>query len=586
VDTSVSVGTSYEYQIHKTCSGYVGFGYLYSGINVPLVESRGKILLIVDNTYTTNLSSELTRLQQDLAGDGWTVIRHDVSRSNSVSSVKSYIQSQYNADPANVNTVFLFGHVPVPYSGNICPDEHSPDHKGAWPADVYYGDVNGAWTDSSVNTTSAADSRNWNVPGDGKFDQSNIPSNVELMVGRVDLANMPGRVTWNGPATFPSEVELLRQYLNKDHNFRHVLNYLPRRGLIYDGFGDYGGYAFAAGSWRNFVPFFGLGANNYLTTAGTWLDTLHANGYEVAYGCGAGEYTGINGLGHQGTYNEAVTTDLVSADPQANFFLLFGSWLGDWDSEDNFQRAVLATPTYGLACCWSGSPHWYLQHMALGQTIGYGTRLTQNNTATGLYRTQTNTYAHLVHIALLGDPTLRLHPISPPSNLTGNTNGSAVLLNWDSSPDSILGYYIYRASDPNGPFTRIIGPLVGGTAFTDTSPALGISTYMVRAVKLESTPSGTYSNASQGIFLTLNVTAPPERTPVLATGIRSTPSGIIISWNSQTGNRYRVAGTTSLLTTNWPDLTSDIIAASGSTSWTDTTATAISGRFYRVFQLQ
>src|ERR1043166_816929 len=66
IDTSVSVGTTYEYQIHKTCSGYVGYGYLYSGINVPLVESRGKLLLIVDNTYATTLFSELTRLQQDL----------------------------------------------------------------------------------------------------------------------------------------------------------------------------------------------------------------------------------------------------------------------------------------------------------------------------------------------------------------------------------------------------------------------------------------------------------------------------------------------------------------------------------------
>jgi hypothetical protein len=244
---------------------------------------------------------ELTRLQQDLVGDGWTVLRHDVARNDSVPNIKAIIKTDYTADPANVKAVFLFGHVPVPYSGNICPDEHSPDHKGAWPADVYYGDVNGAWTDSSVNTTSAADSRNWNVPGDGKFDQSNIPSNVELMVGRVDLANMPGKLVWNGPATFPSEVELLRQYLNKDHNFRHVINYLPRRGLIYDGFGDYGGYAFAASSWRNMVPFFGLGANTYLTTAGTWLDTLHANGYEVTYGCGAGQYTGINGLGLRAT---------------------------------------------------------------------------------------------------------------------------------------------------------------------------------------------------------------------------------------------------------------------------------------------
>src|SRR5205807_2217733 len=153
--------------------------------------------------------------------------------------------------------------------------------------------------------------------------------------------------------------------------------------------------------------------------------------------------------------------------------MLFGSWLGDWDSEDNFQRAVLATPTYGLACCWSGSPHWYIQHMALGQTIGFGTRLTQNNGPTGLYRTQTNTYAKLVHIALMGDPTLRLHPVSPPSNLTGNTNGNGVLLSWVSSPDSVPGYYVYRAVDPNGPFTRLTNSLLSGNVFTDDTPPAG-----------------------------------------------------------------------------------------------------------------
>ena len=45
-----------------------------AGINVPLTEERGKLLLIVDKTYALNLASELALLQQDLSGDGWTVI--------------------------------------------------------------------------------------------------------------------------------------------------------------------------------------------------------------------------------------------------------------------------------------------------------------------------------------------------------------------------------------------------------------------------------------------------------------------------------------------------------------------------------
>src|SRR5581483_9905177 len=114
----------------------------------------------------------LDRLQQDLVGDGWTVERLDVNRNDSVPQVKERIRAQYDADPAQVKAVFLFGHVPVPYSGDIVPDGHYRDHEGAWPCDGFYADMDGTWTDATVNDTRATDPRNRNVPGDGKFDQS------------------------------------------------------------------------------------------------------------------------------------------------------------------------------------------------------------------------------------------------------------------------------------------------------------------------------------------------------------------------------------------------------------------------------
>src|SRR5207245_7348030 len=139
----------------------------------------------------------------------------------------------------------------------IVPDGHVPNHKGAWPADVYYGDMDGSWTDNQINDATADNSRNWNVPGDGNFDQSTMPSMVRLMVGRVDLANMPGEPSYDSPPTFLSELELLRNYLNKDHKFRHKLIDVPRLGLVGDYFGIHDGEAFAASGWRSFAPFFG-----------------------------------------------------------------------------------------------------------------------------------------------------------------------------------------------------------------------------------------------------------------------------------------------------------------------------------------
>ncbi len=361
-DGAVAVGTAYEYQVRRTAN-VTGYGYLATGIALPLVEDRGKVILVVDATMTAALATELLRLQSDLAGDGWTVLRHDVSRTASVPSVKALVKADYSADPTRVKTVFLFGHVPVPYSGSLAPDGHS-DHVGAWPADLYYGEMDGTWTDTLTLTGTG---RGSNVPGDGKFDQSYAPGGtVELAVGRVDLANMPAFA----PKT---EVDLLRQYLNKDHGFRVKAWTLPARGLIDDNFGAFGGEAFASTGWRAFSAFFGP-ANVF---ALDWFGTLGGSGYLWAYGCGGGNYTGAGGVGS--------TSNFAATDTKTAFTFLFGSYFGDWDVSNNFLRAPLATTSYGLTCAWAGRPAWYVHHMAMGETIGYAARLSQNNSSTYFY---------------------------------------------------------------------------------------------------------------------------------------------------------------------------------------------------------
>ena len=91
VDTNVVAGTAFEYQVVKATSQYTGYGYIYTGINVPMTDSRGKLLLVVDSTYSAALTNELAQLRQDLVGDGWTVVRLDVGRTDSVTSVKAQI---------------------------------------------------------------------------------------------------------------------------------------------------------------------------------------------------------------------------------------------------------------------------------------------------------------------------------------------------------------------------------------------------------------------------------------------------------------------------------------------------------------
>lgn len=259
-------------------------------------------------------------------------------------------------------------------------------------------------------------------------------------------------------------------------------------------------------------------------------------------------------------------------DAHAVFVMLFGSWFGNWDDEDDIMRSVLVTPSLGLTCCMAGRPHWFVHHMGLGETIGYGTRLSMNNST--LYQNQSNGLPRAVYIALMGDPTLRMDPVAPPSALSANRGTSSVTLNWSASPDAVLGYHVYRAGSAAGPFSRLTSSLITGTTFTDTTSSSNTYTYMVRAVKLQTTPSGTYFNPSQGIFVT-------SMAPLTVWAARSGHS-LVLTWNSQSGTAYRVLTKTNLNQSAWTNSGYSVTATGTSASWTDTNLTSNPQRFYRV----
>ena len=516
-DAAVAPGVAYEYFVYRSFVGAnpgAAAGYLLSGIEVPAVAARGRVILLVDATMATPLATELARLEQDLVGDGWSVARQDVSRTAAVTAVKTTIQTLYTADPTRTRALLLFGHIPVPYSGFIAPDGHG-EHQGAWPADVYYGDLDGTWTDTTVNNSGAARPENRNTPGDGKFDQSTLPSDVELEIGRVDLSQL-----FNVPPGV-SETELLRQYLNRNHDFRHRAGNFAnvgRRGLIDDDFGYFGGEAFAASGWRNFTACFGSAPGSVVEQ--DWFTTLGTASYLWAYGCGSGTYQSASGVGSTGTFGTSPS--------RAVFTMLFGSYHGDWDNGEAFLRAPLAghPDSLGLACMWAGRPQWHVQAMALGETLGYGARLTQNNTSSFTSGYLSGNAARFVHIALMGDPTLRLHPVVPPSALSTDSSSGVPVLTWTASPDTVAGYQVHRGATPGGPFQLLHQGALPGPSFTDRSGVPGQSYhYLVQALKLETSASGTYFNTSQGLLTSGSVAGPVAREIGVRGLGRDIPSG-------------------------------------------------------------
>lgn len=481
VDNDVSVGAAYEYSVQKSDTTNP-IGYIYVGVNEPAIHNRGALLLLIDSTFSDSCSSEITTLVQDLSGDGWEVITKSFLRSQTVATVKSFITTTAQQN-SSLAAVYILGHIAVPYSGNIAPDGHTVansganSHEGAWPADAYYGDLDGSWTDASQNITVSGNPLNHNIPGDGKFDQ-NYFNTIELQVGRVDFYDMP--------AFGKTEVQLMKSYLSKAHQYKTGNLTVVKRGLIDDNFKSMQ-EGFAANGWRNFAPLVGIDS----VTEKDFISTLNTNSYQWAYGCGAGSYTSCSGVGN--------TTNMTSNNMKAIFTILFGSYFGDWNYKNNFLKAPLCSPEPSLASFWAARPNWFMHHMALGETMGYSTRLSQNNDGY-LYYTPIPQMAKMIHIALMGDPSLRTEYVKPvPSITLNNTDTNAgAKISWTASPEpGVSGYYIYRSATKFGKYDLRSG-LVTGTSFIDSFGTNGSYWYMVRAAKLQTTPSGTYYNLSLG----------------------------------------------------------------------------------------
>jgi hypothetical protein len=479
VDATLTAGKDYEYSVTKNGGTVSATGYIHVGNEAAPIHNRGTLQLLVDNTFATPCSTAIYQLMKDLAGDGWEVVRNDFDRTATDVTIRNQIIAT-KAAHSDLNAVLIVGRIAVPYSGNIAPDGHTPDHQGAWPADCYYADVNDTWTDANVNTTGATGTRNDNTPGDGKWDQNTIAGDLELQVGRIDFANMPMFA-----ATTTDEASLLNTYLARLHDYKMTTLAMNKRALIDDNFGAFNGEAFAQNGWRNFSPLVGLNA----VFALDYSSTLNTDTYQWAYGCGAGSYTSCNGV--------ATSTDFTTKQANAIFSMMFGSYFGDWGADNSLLRAPMCSSVPVLASVWAGRPNVFLHHMALGENIGYSMRLSQNNNS--LYA-PTNYGARFVHPALMGDVSLRTEYVAPPTNVVvvQATNGADI--SWTASADpDVTTYALYRSNNEFGPYTHVAS--VTGTTANDIGVGLpdGNTFYMVRAGKLQQTPSGSYVNLGIGV---------------------------------------------------------------------------------------
>jgi hypothetical protein len=451
-------------------------------------------------TNSSRVNTEVSGFKTNLVLDGWSVwttyaARHDdvnwSENTNAIRMLKAAITNFHNQATAQTNVVFLIGHVVIPYSGSGAEDGHTGpapevDHRGAWPADLYYADVDESlWTDRTVDFTNSHYASLSNFPNDGRFDNNSPPSSLELGIGRIDFANLPWFYSPPNGAPPKSEVDLIVQYLQKNHRYRYRLMTFPDQAI---GGGFFGIMAslnasMCSRSAKLSSRWFGWGTNRLFSG-----DVFHVTNQPVLFAemGGFGAYQAVQGSNSFQHLSLELTDPLK--EPKAGFYDLYGSWFIDWNfMTNNLLRSFLATSNYSLV----------VSQIAFngGESLGLG-----DPVFSCLMRTIKNQYPYggRSH-ELLGDPTLRLQVLDPAAKLTCS-GINPVKLTWIASPQA-THYWVFRST--NGVFgnwTRITPRPIASTSWSDSPGTVRPVHYQVRSLKRIHTGSGSYTNVSQGIL--------------------------------------------------------------------------------------
>lgn len=424
-----------EYEVEKVFSydEQLLSTYAYKAISwdADLVEKQTKsVLILIEYNQYSGIKTKLDEYISVLNTEGWNVITRQVPRvegfnPKSVLSNREMIKAIWKETP-NLTTVLILGRVAVPYSGNIAPDGHGDNnglpHKGAYPTDAFYADMDTRdWTDTSASNTKSAFTRQHNVVNDGKWDQSFIPDKVELAIGRVDFYSL----------TFfeESETELINRYLTKNIDYRTGKLKADNDAILYDGFdGRQAGYA--ADGWNNLTALYGRDNVKEMRVR----EELPVNSYEMVYANAEGAFDNLS--------DAIYAIDVARYAYKGIHNMIFGSYNVDWDSPDNLLRSLIASEPMGLTAVWATRPFWTYYKLGIGETFGQALVSTQNNRFE--YDYPSISYKGGVHIALVGDPTLKLInelPINTASFLYEDANATGIIFRLKDDA-TIIGYQL------------------------------------------------------------------------------------------------------------------------------------------------
>lgn len=175
-----------------------------------------RILLVVEDSLYASIKTKLQRFVQDLQKEGWGVLVYRFG-SGTAQSLRAYLRSRHKEKGGLAGALFI-GDIPyIVYEMMQSWDNNTSWEYEDFPCDIYYMDVDGAWSDSKTDQ----DVR----PGNGKYDTRSGNLGLEIWVGRLQTSNL---------TCLGTEAGVLNNYFEKNHLFRTGGLGTAPSALVYD----------------------------------------------------------------------------------------------------------------------------------------------------------------------------------------------------------------------------------------------------------------------------------------------------------------------------------------------------------------
>jgi hypothetical protein len=301
-------------------------GLSCSSVTVAFALQRQQVCLLVSSSVSDSLKDRLERWMEDVRKTGFDVVQKVIS-SESANEIRTSLRNM-----PNLAGCLLVGDIPHVVYETTYEYPEGVSHAETFPTDLYYMDLDGEWIDTDK---------------DGNFDGHKGDISPEIWIGRLKASTLSG-----------NEVELLKNYFDRNHFFRIGALTLPHRALIYtDHYLDYYTNELTAETktaLKSVYSDVATVAYPQKTSADDYLQHLK-QGYSLVrvlvHSGGFGHY-----FGNQ-TDGKVYPRDIKALDPKAFFYVITSCGNFDYRQRDYIGGWYVFGKSYSLLAIGDSGVH-------------------------------------------------------------------------------------------------------------------------------------------------------------------------------------------------------------------------------------